>query len=97
MSLHSDVQELVSAASFGVYAYEDLPSKKEPPFCIFRVLNEDPLTTISTETVSTNYDVAFECYHKNLAGSLAMVNEIRALINSSDLLFLPGRYTWGGL
>lgn len=86
MSLQSDLKTLLSPIASGKFYAQAAPADADEPFIVYRILNKDPLQTLSGSTGHVRYSVAFECYALSYNDALTMAEAVKAAIEGSSLV-----------
>lgn len=85
MSLQSDLITALSAVAGGRVYPQFAPADAVFPLVIYRVLNKDPLITLSGGTIETNSIVAFESYADTYSQALSTSAAVESAIAASGL------------
>ena len=87
MSLQSDiVTALATVASGNVYP-QFVPADIDFPFVVYRIVNKDPLITLSGGTVELNTIVEFDCYDESYSGALTLAESVKTAIGLTTMTY----------
>lgn len=87
MSLQSEIVTALATVASGAIYPQFVPADVDLPFVVYRVVNKDPLVTLSDGSVETNYIVEFDCYDENYSDALTLAAAVRTAIGLSSLVY----------
>jgi len=87
MSLQSDIVTALAAVASGKVYPQFVPADVDPPFVVYRIINKDPLQTLSSGTVLINSQVEFDCFSETYSGALTLAAAVKAAVVASGLTY----------
>lgn len=87
MSLQSDLVTTLAGVADGHVYPHIAPEGSAYPLVNYRILNKQPVASISGVVYATQYDVVFECWGTTYAAALSTAESVRTAIEGSALDF----------